>query len=108
MKHKTELGSLHTAKLTMETDDGRIAELSVVTNVCHHKDFKPYDKVLVKGHGKSNITIWIPMVYSFFDADSNSHVLTNCMTINDNDIIPFDEALACKPVENKGEKQKWT
>lgn len=53
MKKKTELGRLHSEKLNMKLDDGRVAEIPVVTNICHHKDFKPFDKVLVKGkHSK--------------------------------------------------------
>lgn len=100
MKKKTELGRLHSEKLNMKLDDGRVAEIPVVTNICHHKDFKPFDKVLVKGkHSKNGVIIWIPMVYFFFDTVTNLHVLTNCNTITDSDIIPFDESKAGKPVE---------
>ncbi len=99
MKKKTELGGLHTAKLNMKTDDGRVVEIPVVTNICHHKNFKPFDEVLVKGHSKSGNLIWVPMIYSFFDVETNSHVLINCMTVADFDIIPFDKDKAGKPVE---------
>ena len=99
MKKKTELGGLHTAKLYMKLDDGRAAEVPVVSNICHHKNFKPFDEVLVKFHSESGNLIWVPMIYSFFDVETNSHVLINCMTVADSDIIPFDKDKAGKPVE---------
>lgn len=101
MKKKTELGGLHTEKLYMKSDDGRVAEMPVVTNICFHKDFKPYDKVLVKGKGKTGIIIWVPMLYSFFDTSTNTHILINLNGVNDNEIIPFDEEKAGKPVEDE-------
>lgn len=99
MKKKTELGRLHSEKLNMKLDDGRVAEIPVVTNICHHKNFKPFDEVLVKCHSESGNLIWVPIIYSFFDVETNSHVLINCMTVADSDIIPFDESKAGKPVE---------
>lgn len=53
-----------------------------------HKEFEPYQKVLVKIYGKSD---WNAGLYSHYDALINRHYLVGGDWIKDEYIIPYEE-----------------
>lgn len=91
MKKEIEItDNLHEEKIHIPLGLGKTATCSVVTNICIHKKFKPYSKVLVRGRTKEG-EVWVPMVYSMFDKSSGTHVITSGACIKDEDIKPYND-----------------
>lgn len=72
-----------------------------------HKQFKPFDKVLVVRKNSEYDWVWTPFLYSYFDEENNTHLLIgdeDCgLGVQNCDIIPFEgnEDLAGKKVGTK-------
>jgi hypothetical protein len=54
-----------------------------------HKQFKPFQKVLVKDWHDCR-SRWVASTYSHYDTALNKHYLTVLLTVNDEDIIPYE------------------
>ena len=56
-----------------------------------HKEFKPFQKVLVRVKNNYSNYIWIACIYSHYDESKGRHYLTNLEFVNnDSWIIPFE------------------
>ena len=56
-----------------------------------HKEFKPFQKVLVRVKKSGSNYIWIASIYSHYDISKGRHYLTNlAFADNDSWIIPFE------------------
>lgn len=55
-----------------------------------HKEFEPYQKVLVKAWVDSKTRRWVPINYGYYDASKNMHFLSNFTLVEDCGIIPYE------------------
>ena len=55
-----------------------------------HKQFKPFQKVLVKDWADSKTRRWVPVNYGYYDASKNMHFLSNFTFVEDCGIIPYE------------------
>lgn len=56
-----------------------------------HKEFKPFQKVLIRVKNNYSNYIWIACIYSHYDESEGRHYLTNLEFVNnDSWIIPFE------------------
>lgn len=51
----------------------------------NHQEFKPFDKVLIRG-----VRRWNPTLYAFWDEDTCLHTTIDGPEIEDDDILPFE------------------
>ena len=55
-----------------------------------HKEFKPYQKVLIKYWADSKTRRWVPVLYGYYDASKNMHFLENFTWVEECGIIPYE------------------
>ena len=57
-----------------------------------HKEFKPYQKVLVKELVGRHFekSVWLATEYSYYDEDLKKHYCTQCYGFDDDEIIPYE------------------
>ena len=55
-----------------------------------HKEFEPYQKVLVKAWVDSKTRRWVPINYGYYDASKNMHFLSSFTLVEDCGIIPYE------------------
>lgn len=57
-----------------------------------HKEFKPFEKVLVKELVGKNCekAVWLATEYSHYDEDLKQHYCTQCYGFDDDEIMPYE------------------
>lgn len=66
-----------------------------------HKEFEPFQKVLIKILGGTSDSMWLAALYSHYNASKDRHYLLGLTWVEDDDIVPYEgnEDLLGKPVE---------